>query len=79
MTAPRVTAEQRRQLERLARRATWIARVSGVLVFALLLAAIWLGDFRFAATAILVLPIGGVTAALSGRLRRALARAEEGQ
>lgn len=78
MTTPQLTVEQRLQLERIATRVTWTTRVSGVLVFVLLLAAIWLGDGRFAATAALVLPVGVVAAALAGRLRRALARTEEG-
>lgn len=79
MTAPQLTDEQRRQLERIATRATWAARVAGVLVFVLLLAAIWAGDGRFAATAVLVLPVGVLAAAVAHRLRQALARTEEAQ
>ncbi|MEV0616148.1 hypothetical protein AB0I81_22735 [Nonomuraea sp. NPDC050404] len=77
MTAPKLTPEQRRQVEHLVARASRTAQVSFVLVFAGLLAAIWLGDWRFAATAALVLPVGVVMAALAGRLRRGLAANEE--
>ncbi|MEU4578967.1 hypothetical protein [Nonomuraea sp. NPDC023979] len=71
-----LTPEQRRQVERLITRAARAARAAGVLVFALLLAAIWLGDWRYAATAVLVLPVGVAAAALAGRLRRSVAGTE---
>ncbi|MGP4092975.1 hypothetical protein [Nonomuraea sp. KM90] len=76
MTA-QLTPEQRRQAERIVTRATWAARAASVLVFGLLLAAIWVGDWRFAATAALVAPVGVVTAALAGRLRKGLASSKE--
>jgi fatty acid desaturase len=77
MTTPKLTPEDRRRAERFVSRATLAARVSFVLVFGLLLAAIWGGGWRCAATAVLLAPIGAAAAALATRVRRALARAEE--
>ncbi|MGR6922599.1 hypothetical protein ACU635_50810 [[Actinomadura] parvosata] len=77
MTKP--TPEERRQAQRFVTRATWAARVAGVLVFGLLLAAIWGGGWRCAATAVLLAPLGLAAGWLAGRVRRELARSEEGR
>jgi len=73
----KLTPEQRRQADRVVTRTTRVGQVSAVAAFGLALAAIWGGDWRFAATAALVFPIAVVALYLAGRLRRALAETED--
>jgi hypothetical protein len=72
-----LTPEQRRQADRAVTRTTRIGQTAAVATFALLLAAIWGGDWRFAATAALVFPGAVFSLYLAGRLRRVLAETED--
>jgi hypothetical protein len=74
-----LTPEERGKAERFVSRAARVARVAAVLVFGLLLAAIWGGGWRCAATAALLAPLGLAAAALATRVRTALARDKEGR